>query len=359
MKEIGTIDPQRLKEIPPKYRAQHEFCFHLHDLMLQLLQQVDEQRASHIKIEIQSEEDRNLLASGIHILDFLANSGRTELERRAVINHVSCSLYADMLHFIYESLRAFEKRKFTVAFSLLRKPFKESLLIAAQMCADEVTFFDKLKTEAKNLLNRRTLDKTATKTLLAKAIDKCSAAKFTSAESIYDSVFDRANLLGLAGLFDKATHLITENSVIQTEDYNLNFIFKNYEDDDVYEGGTYALIAKVLLFLNAMQLELYSRMRAPNKKYRDWMTITSLGAYEALFVERDRMIKFVNESFKEFLECPFCKSQIALTRPAAARFFIAETLDCEACATAHHFPFAWLLSKMELNLGESSGSTSS
>ena len=117
------------------------------------------QKAGHIRFEIESEEDRQLLASGIHILDFLDKSGRGDLERRAVVNHVCNALFSDMLHFIYEALRALEKRKFTVAFSLLRKPLKEGMLIIAQMCADEVAFFDKMKSDAKNLLNRRDLDK--------------------------------------------------------------------------------------------------------------------------------------------------------------------------------------------------------
>ena len=115
MKSIGIIQAERLKNIPRRYWAHHEFCFHLHDLMTSLLAQMEIQKAGHVKFEIQSEEDRRLLASDIHILDFLAKSGRGDLKPRAVINHVCNALFSDMLHFIYESLRALEKRKFTVA----------------------------------------------------------------------------------------------------------------------------------------------------------------------------------------------------------------------------------------------------
>lgn len=350
LKRIGIIDSKRLKNIPKRNWAQHEFCFHLHDLMAQLLVQMELQQAGHISFAIETEEDRKLLGSGVHILDFLEKSGRGDLERRAAINHLCNALYADMLHFIYEAIRALEKRKFTVAFSLLRKPLKEGILIAAQMCADEVAFFDKMKSNAKNLLNRRELNNASIKSLLESAIRACRGTNFVKADVIYDAAFNRGNELGLAGLFDKATHLTTEFSQIQTENYNINFIFKNPEDNDIYQGGTYALLAKLLLFLHLMQIELYGRMREPSISYQNWMIFTSVGAYEALFSSgRSRMTAFVNRHFKDFLECPVCGHSLKIRKSEAARLFIGETIECRNCLTNQHFPFGWLLTKMDLN----------
>lgn len=319
--------------------------------MAGLLVQMEIQKAGHIQFEIESDEDRKLLESGIHILDFLEKSGRGELERRAVINHIGIALYADMLHFIYEGLRALEKRKFSVAFTLLRKPFKESLLIAAQICADEVIFFNKMKSDAKNLLNRKELDEAGVKALLESAINACRGIGFVSADKIYAAAFDRADEFGLAGLFDKATHLVTEFSKIRTENYNINFIFKDPRDNDVYQGETYALLAMLLLVLNLMQIEIYRRMREPSKKYQNWMIFTSVGAYEALFKPgQSRMVRFINQHFKEFLECPICENQLTLKKSDAARLFTGETVDCKSCFSSHHFPLGWLLSKVNLDV---------
>jgi hypothetical protein len=44
LKTIGLIDAERLKNIPEKFHAQHEFCFHLHDLMANLLVQMELQK---------------------------------------------------------------------------------------------------------------------------------------------------------------------------------------------------------------------------------------------------------------------------------------------------------------------------
>ena len=353
MKTIGMIDPDRLRNIPEKHRAPHEFCFHLHDLMATLLVQMEIQKAGHIRFEIESEEDRRLLASGIHILDFLDKSGRGDLERRAVVNHVCNALFSDMLHFIYEALRALEKRKLAVAFSLLRKPLKEGMLIIAQLCADEVKFFDKMKSDAKNLLNRRDLDEAGIKALLDVAMKTSRGCSFTNPDAVYDSVFNFKNDLGFASLFDKATHLVTEYRRNQTEDYNLNFIFKNPMDDDIYAGGTNAQLAMLILFLHIMQIELYGRMREPSKKYQNWMLFTSIGAYEALFTKGcSRMTNYMNSDFAEFMQCMVCEAQLRIKKVDAPRLFIAERLVCEHCSTVQHFPLRWLLSKVDLNLFE-------
>ena len=346
MNRLGIIDQSRLKNIPPKSQPQHEFCFHLHDLMTSLLVQMEIQKAGQVTLESLTDKDRRLLESGLHILDFLNESGRGDLERRAVINHLCVALYADMLYFIYEGLRALEKRKFAVAFTLFRKPLKEGMLFAAQMCADEERFFDRMKLDAKNLLIRQRLNKAGVKSLLGSALKVCRHTSLLSAERIYDTVFDRQNPAGLAVLFDKATHLVTEFSAIQTENYNVNFIFKNPADNDVYENGTYRELATLLFFLNLLQIELYSRMGKPTKKYEDWLTFTSVGAFESLFVAgRSRMANFVNRHFGEFLECPVCQAKLRLKKSDAPRFFVAETLDCNHCLVSHHFPVRWLLSR--------------
>lgn len=347
MKNIGIIDKARLSNIPEERQPAHEFCFHLHDLMAHLLAEIEVQRAHHCSFKIETEEDEALLQSDVHILDFLAQSGRGAIERRAVINHMTVALYADMLHFIYEGMIALEKRKFAVAFALFRKPFKEGLLLAAQMCADEVIFFDKIKTDAKNLLNRKFLDEPKIKDLLTKALAACRDTSIATSEMIYNMAFDRSNANGLAPLFDKATHLTTEFSQIQTEDYNVNFIFKNPEDNDVYDN-IYPQLSILLLTLNIMQIELYRRMENSREKYRSWISFISIGAYEALFLSKEpKMTQFVNSTFKDFLVCPDCSADIRVEKMSAPRLFIAEILDCAACGMSHHFPLKWLLSKVE------------
>lgn len=219
------------------------------------------------------------------------------------------------------------------------------------MCADERAFFDKLKTDTKNLLRRTELDEAGIKSLFEATMTVTKGSSFTNPDAVYDAVFNFQNEAGFAGLFDKATHLVTEFRRNQTEDYNLNFIFKNPLDDDIYSGGTYSQLAMLLLFLHVMQIELYGRMREPSKKYQNWMLFTSLGTYEALFTKgRSRITNFVNSHFGEFMQCLVCNAQLRIKKSEAPRLFIAESIECDGCLTNQHFPFGWLLSKVDLDL---------
>ena len=351
LKPIGIIEPDRLALIPREAHAAHEFCFHLHDTMGRILVQMERMRASDISFSLASEEEASLLESGIHPLDFLSQTGRSDLERRAVVNHVTNALFADMLHFIYEALRAFEKRKFTVAFALLRKPFTEGLLVVCQACADEVAFFDNLKSNAASLTKKKRFGPDGILRLIENAAAACRGAECINPDTLNSLVFDRDNPDGLANLFDKALHLATGVPQLRTENYNMNFIFKDPRDDDIYTGSTYQKIATVLLFLNLMQIELYSRMQEPNRQHENWLLFTAIATYQTLFISgRSSMVGFVNRNFKEFLECPTCGSSIRLRKAEGPRLFIGESLECRACQTVQHFPFGWLLHKMDLDL---------
>lgn len=110
---------------------------------------------------------------------------------------------------------------------------------------------------------------------------------FAKAIVICTLIYDRKEPAGLAPLFDTATHLVTKNVHIATEDYNLNFIFKNPLDNDVCEGIC-ANLAMVFLFLHLLQIEIYSRMELNQDRYLSWLMLTSLGAYEALFTKGKR-----------------------------------------------------------------------
>ena len=319
--------------------------------MLQLLLKMEADKAASVSFPLENEAEHELLAEGLHPLDFLEQTGRGDVERRAVINHLGIALYADILHFVYEGLRALEKRKFSVAFSLFRKPFKEGMLVAAQVCGDELAFFEKMKFDAKSILSRQDVQKENVIDVLNKAVLKCRGPKYISGESIYSITFDRGHQLGLAGLFDKATHLVTDYSKIRTENYNMNFIFKNPNDNDIYIGGTYEILAKLLLFLNLMQIEIYGRMAQTSKKYQNWMMFTSLGSFEAIFGSGSpRLCRIINRNFGEFLKCTVCEASMKVRKKDAARFYITENIDCDFCNTRQNFPLEWILSKMNLDL---------
>jgi len=342
---IGTISEDRLFNIPKRNWAPHEFCFYIHDLIVYLTLVAEELGAGNLQIQLRDEADLAALHSAENPIDFLAATGRTEEERRVMVNHTCRALFPDMMHFTHDALIALEKRKFTVALSLLRKPFTEGLPLLALMCADEPKFFQILKTEPRKYFDGRKFNAQAKKDVISAAIKQCDGMEFADADALFSMLFDYKNDYGLAGLFDKATHLFTRRTNNATEDYNINFIFKDPRDNDIYDS-CYSQIAYVLLFIHLLQIELMGRMNFPKEAYLKSLIRNSVGAYEAIFgTGRSRMVQFYNREFREFMDCPVCGKRIILRKSTAAKFFLTEILHCNHCKHEHQLPVTWLFSR--------------
>jgi hypothetical protein len=348
---LNYIDPSRLALIPSRQHARHEFCFYLHDVMVSLLREAEAHRVSTVKYTFQSEEEAAAFEKQNDPLAFFIANGRRDLAMRITLNQVSLALYADLLHFLCEALKALEKRKFTVAFTLLRKPLKQSLMFATWMCADEQDFFTQLEQSPADYMEEKDLPKGRRIELLDRAIARVEDPSFFDAKLIYTIVFDKDSETGLAPLFDKAAHLVTSRGrLMKTEELNLNFIFKNPHDDDVYQT-VYVGLAYVLIYLTLLQVALYSRMHAVEKNFTDWILLTSLGAYPSLFGKgRSPLADLVNKTLADLLVCPHCRAVVRVKKLDAARFFVTENLHCGNCGEDHHFPLFWLMSKLQWSI---------
>src|SRR3546814_14359436 len=102
---------------------------------------------------LRDEADVEAFRNAEHPFEFLATTGRTDEERRILVNHVCRALLPDMLHFLFGALTALEKRKFTLALSLFRKPFKEGLPLLALMCAADRQFFQTIKDDPRGFFD--------------------------------------------------------------------------------------------------------------------------------------------------------------------------------------------------------------
>jgi hypothetical protein len=348
---LGLIPLDRLILIPPRFHDQHEFCFFVHDQMVSLLREGESHRITDVSFRLKDTVEANAVEHSEDILSFLIQSGRTDVARRVSVNQTSLALYADLLHFVFEALRAFEKRKFVVAFTLLRKPLRQNLLFATWICADEVDFFDKLLRSPADHMEENNFPAARRLELIATALKNTRDSSCLDANLIYSIAFDKNFESGFAPLFDKAAHLVTSRGrLMKTEELNLNFIFKDLGEDDLFDI-VYLRLAYLLIYLLFLQIELFSRMRGVTEHFLNWTRISTLGAFLALFVKgRSPLIDGLNKAFAEFLMCPHCKAPVKIKKFSAARFFVSQQLHCSKCGNDHEFPLFWLLSKCDLSL---------
>ncbi len=216
-----------MDNIPPAFRAHHEFCFRLHDAMVLLVKEAEASRAADRAVEFAGPDEAAAFAAlDVDILTWLVRSERRADAMRITLNQVSLALFSDLLHFLFEALRALERRKFTVAIALLRKPLKENLMFATWMCADEEDFFDRMLRSPADHLETRNLSPERRAELLRVAVSRVDRLRRLDPARLNGLLFDKASPGGLAAAFDQATHLVTSRSrIMRTAELNLNSSF--------------------------------------------------------------------------------------------------------------------------------------
>ena len=234
-KNLGLIDPERLVHVPEKHWKAHEFCFHLHDQIAHMLVEYDcagiqHQVVNAFRKAVQGHEDQ---FENVDILEFMKGHGLTEQYQQHVVAHVAMALTSDMLHFLYEALHCFEKRKFTVGFALLRKPLKENLLYLAWVLADENDFIARFEKDVYQTLNH--VGPERRKQIYAGAIKRLALPTLFDADTLWAMIHSKQHVNGFEPACQSATHLITSaGPLLRTGDYSFNLIFENPADDSLY-----------------------------------------------------------------------------------------------------------------------------
>jgi hypothetical protein len=358
MKSLGVIDEQRLGLIPPRLWTAHEFCFFLHDRLVNLLIEYEASGAQNIVIESfqNAISGREKEFEGLDILKFLKNNNLVEPYKHHIFSHVVMGLTSDMLHFLYESLRCFEKHKISVAFSLLRKPLKEHLFFLAWLLADEDDFISRF--EADNYKSLNSISKEKQITVLKKAISKLVTSDSFDAETIWDMIYSKNHPTGFEPTWQRATHLVTSyGDLLKTEDYSLNFIFEN-TFDGYYHEFLYAKLPYLLIFSTQILFECFNRISAINERTVSYYILTTMGCYEALFLDgrKQHVTHMLKKQLFEFLKCIHCDANLRINKKSAPIFYLNEQVKCQKCGLVSEFPLYWILARAKFTLvGDQNG----
>jgi hypothetical protein len=340
------IPVNRLQWIPKNLRLAHEYCFFLHDEFTRMLVEYEAADAPKVSFQFTSKAQAKLfgdLAKKRDTLTAMRELGLHSEARRVVLNHVTMAMVSDCAHHIYESLRCFEKRKFIPGLNLLRKPLLDSLMYLSWMAADEDGFYsaftagDPTKLTQKVLGNRR-------KEILASAIAKTDLMEIVTAEDLISIIFDVRSPDGLYGLFQHAVHLVTvERIEIKTSPENFNFIFKNPNEDDIYEA-LYTALPTVLLYLAHVILVLYERIKPPDSGAKKAFVFCTINAYRSMHYEGGpaALAEVMGEALSPHFQCPGCTTQLKVTQYNAMRLLLTDSFRCTHCRCRQPFPLSWI-----------------
>lgn len=345
MQHIGYLDIDRLVLLPPQYWAAHEFCFRAHDIVADLLVQY-EQSGAHRWV---SEAIDKLLSehpdqpAEADLVRLLKDANLDRPYKHHVVSHLVLALTSDLLHFVYEALCNFEKRKISVGFALLRKPLKENLLFLAWILGDTDDFVTRFEAN-----NSKTLGSTLEPQRLdifTKAIARLRNGEAFTPELVHETIFSKTNPDGFEPIWQRATHLITsQGALLKTDDFDINFVFNDPASDHLLVP-LYRKLPYIMVFMIQIVLECFDLVLKSNERTVTHLMLSTMGLYEALFLKgrKQHVATLLNKHLKPFLKCVHCDAPFRIGRRNAANVYLHERVSCATCRVTSDFPLYWLL----------------
>lgn len=357
MKTINYLPPERLALLPENYYLAHEFCFYLHDSVASTLVQY-EQAGIHNTVrdaieEVITTKGLEDKLEGKNLLDMLRDNENTfELYKKHLLGHLVLALASDMLHFLYEAMASIEKRKFSVGFSLFRKPFKENLFLLSWILADEDDFIKRF--ESDNFKSFKLPSSGEKKEIIAKAISKLHTKDTFDEELIWNFIYSKQHENGFEPTWQRATHLTTSmGKLLKTEDLSFNFIFEN-ADDDFYFNFLEDGLPYLMFYMSQVSLACFDKVHNLNEKTINHLIMTSYGVFESLYKnqEESKIMNNIQKMFDKFLICVHCQSKFTIAKDDFASLLIEEQFECSKCKLNNQFPFYWLLAQTNWSFKE-------
>lgn len=235
--------------LPKQYHTTHDSMIGLHDILVETIQWGEKAKIFNANVSLRSAEDAAAIKRlpQEEVLAWLKNNAYTNELNDIIYRHICLALLSDFCHYIFEALHCSRKGKLSVAYALLRKPFKDNLFYFEWMVADREDFL-KSYCVGQKLIEPNRFKGAAHRDLIARAIAKLPLGGMYHPDLIYDLRYNKAAPESLDQLWTQAHHLITGDKLIATPPMNFNFIFRSDGLDEAHWEHLYSRLPFVLMY---------------------------------------------------------------------------------------------------------------
>lgn len=328
--------------LPKEFHQRHNISVVLYDFLADILSKPRYKGLTSTKIPLDKETKRvinKINKGGIHILDYLTNNNRKDEIVTVLTKHVFMSVLHDMTSFIYESLSCARKGKMSVAYSLLRKPLTDELIILEQLLIDKEDFIDRFHFQGTPSLydpSANNLKHDKLSSITSKAIEKVGLIGPFFKETVYDLRYNKASISGLNGMMNHAHHVVTADKNYRTEDKNLNFVFSIEEDYKRYWTHYYHFVPYLLIYTSCIVDRLAHGLVKVNSDYgalREFKRYLSMLFWvrETSFKSNKSVDKFFKLLSKALIVTCKCGNKNKLIEADYRLYFEIDAIPCTKC----------------------------
>ena len=238
----------------------YNFLMLCNDFIVDILKCTDKYQWSSEKIDIKEKDIKKFNSSKYDIFYFREHGYATVINR-SLYKHIVFSLVADYNTYVFDAINCALRYHFGTAFTLLRKPFKDDLLLLEMIYVKGYRFVPEFLNKPIKNFSIDKITKEEKKKILRKC---CKKINFFTGKRMYDLRYEKSSKESLEKIWNKTSHIITNAKDYATEDGNLNIIFAT--EDIVEENLVYfykvccsVQLYFVTLLLNILKDQTYKQ----------------------------------------------------------------------------------------------------
>ncbi|MFO1443259.1 hypothetical protein KDN24_08525 [Bacillus sp. Bva_UNVM-123] len=315
--------------LPKEFIPRHELLLYYNDIIVDILRKADEFNLSQTTFSVK--EDIKLPEKDEDLIDWMLDNGFENEAYSSLKAHLFFSLLRDFIFYMHESFDCSERGKVTVAYTICRKPIKDTLFYLCWLLVDGQELMNNLMKQ-----NPREYDVSSISASRKKDILECSnklVGNEFEKDILYNLIYKRDCEYGLSSIWDQSIHLVTGNKNYPTEAGNLNFIFAYDEIWQEFWNIYYQKIPLIMNFAIEVIIKIFESILKPET------SIITFNKYvrEIKLLKMSQIISddFIN-TFKSVLEhikvtCEECSNSFNFKGTVSEEFINDYLYTCPHC----------------------------
>jgi hypothetical protein len=334
--------------LPDEFRFSHGLCLFLHDILVGMISSGEEAGIFTARFELRSQVDAQQfgLLDDEQVWSWLEDNGYDDVIQEVAYKMVSLAVLSDFCHFVFEALSCSRKAKLTVAYALLRKPFKENLFYFEWMLVDPVGFLEAFLLHGPQRLELHTAaDETKKFAQIRSAIQRTANPSSFDAQFIYDLRYKKSAPHGFEKAWNQASHLVTTYRQFKTDPQNLNFVFLEKGRHEREWEFLYSRLPYLLNYTVEVVEALVAKFAQADTAYVDVMECRravgmTLWARCIATEGHDELIRQLISDLERMLpaECPHCATTLIVDDAVLQSLYESGGFSCPICGNEISLP---------------------
>lgn len=335
---LSEVQPTEWRHLPPRFDLPHAVAFFFHDQLARLVVDLERTGALSVRFDLsEGERDQITALSGEALWSWLKATGRKDVIDDLTYRQLTAAVISDSAQFLCESLIASGKGKLSVAYSLLRKPLKESLLLLEWLCTDGEEFLRRFHGDSSSAYVLNRLTRTEQRAIVERAAQMVDVPGMTG-ELLWIIRYGNEYQNSLETLWTKATHLVTSARASETEPGNLNFVFLSPSAKTEQWEHYYGIVPLLLNYFVAVSEAVAGRFVEWEEDLRETQILLrnlSLLRFTQWKAPKTEVASELVTELKQIsLSCTACSADVRVAEAEVDRFWMRAEIVCSDCGTS-------------------------